>query len=114
FSSFSVFLFFFFTSSSSTFFYTFPYTTLFRSCLSNLFASLALPNLDSPLRFARSESSNCSISLRNLGPPLRFASLRPSILKFYISEDHTSELQSLAHHLCRLLLLNNNIPQLLY
>src|SRR5947199_4273650 len=64
----------------------FPYTTLFRS----------VPSFDRERRFVRflardsmDPDSGCAVALENLDPR---------------SEEHTSELQSLRHLVCRLLL----------
>src|SRR2546423_11484354 len=80
----------------------FPYTTLFRSMTVPLWAMAALsmalscllsPENDRPTSVAPSwiASAHVSIGGRSLSTPVR-------------SEEHTSELQSLAYLVCRLLL----------
>src|SRR3989441_3631150 len=77
----------------------FPYTTLFRSCL--LEASAPKPGNVSPaadFRDVRYEDFLASAAA--IGPALAGAAERP----LGRSEEHTSELQSLAYLVCRLLL----------
>src|SRR5258705_9168041 len=74
----------------------FPYTTLFRSRIS---AAVAPPSQSAALR---STTSKCSSNLDQSGPPSALAnSLDHGLPR---SEEHTSELQSLRHLVCRLLL----------
>src|SRR2546425_3792436 len=77
----------------------FPYTTLFRSDAAGALAATgehyaaALESLDNPIVAARAVDMRDAISraIRQLGGQKR-------------SEEHTSELQSLAYLVCRLLL----------
>src|SRR2546425_7692847 len=70
----------------------FPYTTLFRS----------------PLRLRRAESPAAPLcEARSPRPPL----LPPSPSRRVRSEEHTSELQSLAYLVCRLLLEKKKKPK---
>src|SRR2546425_7716432 len=72
----------------------FPYTTLFRS---HTDAGSATPNGPRPTRLpAKRRSDDCSPGRVPEGIPGEQSSLR--------SEEHTSELQSLAYLVCRLLL----------
>src|SRR2546423_12038425 len=71
----------------------FPYTTLFRSPDADFFAAEPLLRVEAPLFLADE-------------PDERVA---PALL-FFRSEEHTSELQSLAYLVCRLLLAKNNPP----
>src|SRR2546425_6025627 len=65
----------------------FPYTTLFRSRFAWIDARFSTGRFDAKLRYRRAG-----------GAARSFASNRPR------SEEHTSELQSLAYLVCRLLL----------
>src|SRR5687767_15427602 len=70
----------------------FPYTTLFRSC---------------PLRRRRASATFPTCLARSAGRSGSGRSNRPASCcdcHFYRSEEHTSELQSLAYLVCRLLL----------
>src|SRR3989441_8533043 len=69
----------------------FPYTTLFRSII----AAIAIPNLLKSRMAANQASAVGSLRTINSGEII-YASTR--------SEEHTSELQSLAYLVCRLLL----------
>src|SRR5690348_17392271 len=71
----------------------FPYTTLFRS-----------PAEEGPARRARPSSSACPRQDSNLRSRLRRAVLYPLSYGGGRSEEHTSELQSPVHLVCRLLL----------
>src|SRR5438045_9344069 len=75
-SPFSCFFFFFFNDPAPTEIYTLSYTTLFRSAVSS-----------TPSAPSRGRARGCTSSTRSLR-----------------SEEHTSELQSLRHLVCRLLL----------
>src|SRR5687768_17889857 len=80
----------------------FPYTTLFRS-LSDLGESPA-PKRSLNARNAhrnRESTSNPSPISQNLGPLVFWSTVR--------SEEHTSELQSRLHLVCRLLLEKKNL-----
>src|SRR2546425_11998188 len=70
----------------------FPYTTLFRSICTVVVALL--------------ETKNRTESRRSIGT--RTPSTLGSVLRFERSEEHTSELQSLAYLVCRLLLEKKN------
>src|SRR2546425_8248410 len=75
----------------------FPYTTLFRS-------SGAGKRIDSQMSSAlyKASSSNCTM---NIGPSdLKGKYSLCSWMNWLRSEEHTSELQSLAYLVCRLLL----------
>src|SRR5258708_30482905 len=79
----------------------FPYTTLFRSCITKLFVLATLyPSLS--VFWYKSRSSP---------PPAIFSSYPPNSCQTFVrknlgdrSEEHTSELQSPDHLVCRLLL----------
>src|SRR5205823_13907396 len=83
----------------------FPYTTLFRSIgrgkVGVVFRATAVivPRI---LRIAR--AGNCMIQLRVIVHPHFSRRLRPAPRQPKRSEEHTSELQSLAYLVCRLLL----------
>src|SRR2546425_4112394 len=83
----------------------FPYTTLFRSSR----ASQNLPLVESP-------GAQKVTSLPRLSMPWPTATFVkvPGPLKILRSEEHTSELQSLAYLVCRLLLEKKKIHLLLY
>src|SRR5689334_23998645 len=78
-----VFSFFFFNDTATTEFYTFPYTTLFRSGAPAALWAVGLANERVTMRFPIAG---------NLGGA------------WHRSEEHTSELQSQFHLVCRLLL----------
>src|SRR5205823_13909461 len=98
------------TSTNSIFFFLvyrrpprstlFPYTTLFRSCevdLSQLWhRRRARWSLQSPFRRHESDQGGRRIRRRDQG--------RRGVARLPRSEEHTSELQSLAYLVCRLLL----------
>src|SRR5687767_15320258 len=75
----------------------FPYTTLFRSPAKKAYNSFAAANLCSALSFRYSLSSYMS-QASHLPQPQNRLQNGPR------SEEHTSELQSLAYLVCRLLL----------
>src|SRR5687767_15523610 len=77
---------FFFNATATTEIYTFPYTTLFRS-----FRKSVVPIRGKGLRLATEERYRQRFSGSLIDPSGR-------------SEEHTSELQSLAYLVCRLLL----------
>src|SRR3989442_11348831 len=72
----------------------FPYTTLFRSCLSNT-SSFTVQGCDSITLLAGLDMEGVCASS---GSACSVGSLKPR------SEEHTSELQSRPHLVCRLLL----------
>src|SRR2546422_8437297 len=73
----------------------FPYTTLFRSCTPT--TATARPHTPSRARSARRECSRRDRGLRGSRPR---------------SEEHTSELQSRLHLVCRLLLEKKKIKRI--
>src|SRR5262245_66589773 len=77
-------LFFFFNDTATTEIYTLSYTTLFRSFLTS-------PSISAPGGYFSTKTSHGlrMVCLRSIHPR---------------SEEHTSELQSLRHLVCRLLL----------
>src|SRR2546425_5918073 len=80
----------------------FPYTTLFRSCVNicdplSSEAARAAANIRSNGEFCLSRSHRIAIQESN-------AIESPATIIFSRSEEHTSELQSLAYLVCRLLL----------
>src|SRR2546425_5477442 len=77
----------------------FPYTTLFRS---GRLTARKLPTATSACNFGTSISTSQRQSW--LTPITSAASDQPSSTKLGRSEEHTSELQSLAYLVCRLLL----------
>src|SRR5947199_1574095 len=76
----------------------FPYTTLFRSARSAAMGWLAFANLQ---RFADKPAASMTISEQRRLAVARALAIEPKIQR---SEEHTSELQSLRHLVCRLLL----------
>src|SRR2546425_8984410 len=74
----------------------FPYTTLFRSIPNHGVGSRPGPREADPFRYA----------------PRRNASLLEETSHLRRSEEHTSELQSLAYLVCRLLLEKKTLPSL--
>src|SRR5262245_64680876 len=70
----------------------FPYTTLFRSCASTSPMKTAAPRCGKP-RSPAGHATDSGSTSGDLGLPQRGR-----------SEEHTSELQSLRHLVCRLLL----------
>src|SRR5688572_31315566 len=81
-----LFCFFFFNDTATTEIYTFPYTTLFRSCTSKPCSPFSLP----------SRCGRPCVSMK--------ARRRPAASRSDRSEEHTSELQSQSNLVCRLLL----------
>src|SRR5437870_8562905 len=74
----------------------FPYTTLFRSwkaCCRDPIASVCA-------------SAQCFAGPTTLGPPMTIPTPEPRLTRDHLerSEEHTSELQSRGHLVCRLLL----------
>src|SRR5205823_14949265 len=89
----------------------FPYTTLFRSCASTASRRFLNGKLRPRPEFARALATIGSISGRSRdlrtalwARPLLFSRSRTTTR----SEEHTSELQSLAYLVCRLLLEKKN------
>src|SRR5687767_15678700 len=78
----------------------FPYTTLFRSGLENLDRIAGVPGVGALFLGAGSDLS------RSMGVPASSPEVEAA---FQRSEEHTSELQSLAYLVCRLLLEKKNI-----
>src|SRR5258705_3935408 len=78
----------------------FPYTTLFRSPPERPRSSSMTSTLLQPSCLARSTRPYCAKLLGAIDE----AVLAPSALMIMRSEEHTSELQSLRHLVCRLLL----------
>src|SRR2546423_5040877 len=86
----------------------FPYTTLFRSAEQRERRRLLDPHRDHPADqpFVALEDDDV-IGHRSAGELLRAGLVTPARLEFRLaqrSEEHTSELQSLAYLVCRLLL----------
>src|SRR2546425_6283650 len=75
----------------------FPYTTLFRSPSSSLESGSSSPNWASPSRSPRLQRP------KQLGRIITLVEQREPAVRVR-SEEHTSELQSLAYLVCRLLL----------
>src|SRR2546425_2522823 len=73
----------------------FPYTTLFRSPLHNPCHSVAVGGRDGILEFSHDQARELEYGRRALHRRVQGAGR---------SEEHTSELQSLAYLVCRLLL----------
>src|SRR5436853_4241595 len=90
----------------------FPYTTLFRSFAAFAATPVMVPpfsaNLPVPSSFSDATSTlNCDVPSTTMPSdpvPLLLSSLSLR------SEEHTSELQSLRHLVCRLLLEKKNVP----
>src|SRR2546422_6975915 len=76
----------------------FPYTTLFRSCQSR-----------SPSNACRPWAENRPVS--EMERPTRISCLDSMVAVYPRSEEHTSELQSRLHLVCRLLLEKKNETQ---
>src|SRR2546425_2003970 len=76
----------------------FPYTTLFRSALGKIYASVP------GRRGTRDSGSVAVIDARTLRVEARVGNVGFPDGIAYRSEEHTSELQSLAYLVCRLLL----------
>src|SRR3989441_5289551 len=93
----SFFIFFFFNDTATTEIYTLPYTTLFRSTDS-----------EDTLRFAEMTGVRPMIEKYPLAKAAEgYARMMSGKAEFRVvlrSEEHTSELQSLAYLVCRLLL----------
>src|SRR5205814_8823003 len=78
----------------------FPYTTLFRSATARLATASASASADSGgTRYPVTPSTT-----RSTGPPAAGATTGSPLDLVVRSEEHTSELQSLRHLVCRLLL----------
>src|SRR5262245_63360609 len=71
----------------------FPYTTLFRSCVTSSTSCRSQLRLPAPVPTRQTSPSAAVIGTVGYTSPLRVR-----------SEEHTSELQSLRHLVCRLLL----------
>src|SRR5262245_62235734 len=78
----------------------FPYTTLFRSDSSLPTGTLPAGKFGNPASSSRIAASASSRFTSNSA----WRSLTPATSAFFRSEEHTSELQSLRHLVCRLLL----------
>src|SRR5438309_8992195 len=78
----------------------FPYTTLFRSILSDRPASRVVGHNGGPL--PPTTAAHQGVNRRASGPTPLFC--RRTLSRHYRSEEHTSELQSQFHLVCRLLL----------
>src|SRR5258708_31350963 len=81
----------------------FPYTTLFRSVISALISRAA-----AALRWARERTSPATTAKPLPCSPARAASTAALSARILRSEEHTSELQSPDHLVCRLLLEKKN------
>src|SRR2546425_9545414 len=83
----------------------FPYTTLFRS---KALSQAPMPNRDHSPEFWRQVAAaykgNTSVIFDLFNEPFPDNSARPPACRRCRSEEHTSELQSLAYLVCRLLL----------
>src|SRR5262245_64503725 len=80
----------------------FPYTTLFRSAREELEA-LGERGV-APLRFRERRQLHRIIDDERRGVELPFNKRLKHLVEHFRSEEHTSELQSLRHLVCRLLL----------
>src|SRR5689334_23713780 len=80
----------------------FPYTTLFRSMILRITDSLSTCGPSS----SASDEDSCGSDSDRCSTPTRFPSRRKSVSNSAMlrSEEHTSELQSQFHLVCRLLL----------
>src|SRR5258708_26174769 len=79
----------------------FPYTTLFRSAKNSLIQSHS--SLDCPLRPSNFQQLRIKLPKRMLHRGILLVAL-PTVVLAGRSEEHTSELQSPDHLVCRLLL----------
>src|SRR5687767_15304909 len=80
----------------------FPYTTLFRSCLQSAQTEAGQREV---LSHVRSSARGGPPSLQEVSSGRLCAGRRPGVVRHRNrSEEHTSELQSLAYLVCRLLL----------
>src|SRR2546425_5747640 len=86
----------------------FPYTTLFRSTRGNLTLGISGDAPDEMIRAV--QSTLAKLPGGPAAPRVKVDGARPSGLEVEIlrSEEHTSELQSLAYLVCRLLLEKKN------
>src|SRR5205823_13700676 len=92
----------------------FPYTTLFRSLRGPGLAAVegdrgaAVARLDDPVRIARVDPQSVVVAVPRRQEIEGLAAVgraeQPRVLRIDRSEEHTSELQSLAYLVCRLLL----------
>src|SRR5205814_10558009 len=82
----------------------FPYTTLFRSARMPLVLTLTVPVLPAPVAVNLTPPLLMFVPPVKVFVPPRSSSPAPSLFKIPRSEEHTSELQSLRHLVCRLLL----------
>src|SRR5262245_65348374 len=90
----------------------FPYTTLFRSTFSHFSISdlTKAPNSPGPPAIGVEPSSaSCDLIFAEASPALNSRLSLPTMSAGVRSEEHTSELQSLRHLVCRLLLEKKNI-----
>src|SRR5262245_62941792 len=78
----------------------FPYTTLFRSRVAMMFAV----EVDLPALARRRRVTPERVARRRTGRPANYTEWNVFSLFRQRSEEHTSELQSLRHLVCRLLL----------
>src|SRR5689334_24716526 len=79
----------------------FPYTTLFRSMTSSPVSTVRSRSMVTGVPYARREERQGLAGLSQVGRPAR---LLKSLTCCFRSEEHTSELQSQFHLVCRLLL----------
>src|SRR5258705_4283837 len=91
----------------------FPYTTLFRSVLESLVELFALRNRRAPVQLPGHDQGRCldvsDMHQRGLFEPIGRI-LPERFFEETRSEEHTSELQSLRHLVCRLLLETTKNP----
>src|SRR5262245_64062194 len=90
----------------TSFIYTFPYTTLFRSCEAARWGFLLEPTVlvcgaSRKIALARADQIRCARLIGWAGDRRGATGVLQSRQR---SEEHTSELQSLRHLVCRLLL----------
>src|SRR3989442_7153043 len=88
----------------------FPYTTLFRSLFPEFEIYSARADGSGVKRLTRNPGYDAEATISRDGKKIVFTSLRNGDLDIYTrSEEHTSELQSRPHIVCRLLLEKKNI-----
>src|SRR5205823_13029074 len=87
----------------------FPYTTLFRSSSCCTATPRAAPHGTPGCRSSRASTASCARTCAASAVPLRCRAIsRGRSTSSERSEEHTSELQSLAYLVCRLLLEKKN------
>src|SRR5207253_10912786 len=79
----------------------FPYTTLFRSLLHRIVTGRLVERIPPERKIVRPDWCATEVEIAPFGREQRLQHVLPALLR---SEEHTSELQSRGHLVCRLLL----------